>query len=90
MFFLRNVSKKRVCFFFTLLAIILVKDYYKDQNDKFRLKTYERAIYQIKKWDKPITKGNELSQLEGIGKGMILKIDTIISSGTLPIIKEKK
>ena len=69
--------------------LTLVKDYYKDQNDKFRLKTYERAIYQIKKWDKPITKGNELSQLEGIGKGMILKIDTIISSGTLPIIKEK-
>jgi DNA polymerase/3'-5' exonuclease PolX len=69
--------------------LTLVKDYYKDQNDKFRFKTYERAIYQIKKWDKPIIKGNELSHLEGIGKGMIEKIDTIISSGTLPIIKEK-
>jgi len=69
--------------------LTLVKDYYKEQNDKFRIKTYERAIYQIKHWDKPITKGSELSQLEGIGKGMIEKIDTIISSGTLPIIKEK-
>ena len=69
--------------------LTLVKDYYKDQNDKFRFKTYERAIYQIKKWDKPIIKGNELSHLEGLGKGMIEKIDTIISSGTLPIIKEK-
>jgi DNA polymerase/3'-5' exonuclease PolX len=69
--------------------LTLVKDYYKEQNDKFRIKTYERAIYQIKHWDKPIIKGSELSQLEGIGKGMIEKIDTIISSGTLPIIKEK-
>ena len=67
----------------------LVKNYYKDQNDKFRIKTYERAIYQIRKWNKPITKGSDLSHLEGIGKGMIEKIDTILSSGTLPIIKEK-
>jgi DNA polymerase/3'-5' exonuclease PolX len=69
--------------------LTLVKDYYKEQNDKFRIKTYERAIYQIKHWNKSITKGSELSHLEGIGKGMIEKIDTIISSGTLPIIKEK-
>ena len=70
--------------------LTLVKDYYKEQNDKFRIKTYERAIYQIRKWNKPITKGSDLSHLEGIGQGMIEKIDTIISSGTLPIIKEKK
>ena len=69
--------------------LTLVKNYYKDQNDKIRVKTYDSAIYQIRKWDKIITKGNELSHLEGIGKGMIEKIDTIIRSGTLPIIKEK-
>ena len=69
--------------------LTLVKNYYKDQNDTIRVKTYDRAIYQIRKWGKTITKGNELSHLEGIGKGMIEKIDTIISSGTLPIIKEK-
>ncbi len=74
----------------TIIDILtLVKDYYKEQNDKFRIKTYERALYQIRKWNKPITKGSELSEVEGIGKGMIEKIDTIISSGTLPIIKEK-
>ena len=73
-----------------IYILTLVKDYYKEQNDKFRVKTYERAIYQIRKWDKPIIKGSDLSHLEGIGKGMIEKIDTIISSGTLPIIKEKK
>ena len=70
--------------------LTLVKDYYKEQNDTFRVKTYERAIYQIRKWNKPITKGSDLSHLEGIGKGMIEKINTILSSGTLPIIKEKK
>ena len=69
--------------------LTLVKDYYKEQNDKIRVNTYNRAIYQIRKWDKPITQGNELEHLEGIGKGMIIKIDTIITSGTLPIIKEK-
>jgi DNA polymerase/3'-5' exonuclease PolX len=69
--------------------LTLVKDYYKEQNDKIRVNTYNRAIYQIKKWNKQITKGNELEHLEGIGKGMIGKIDTIISSGTLPIIKDK-
>ena len=36
--------------------LTLVKDYYKEQNDKIRVNTYNRAIYQIKKWDKPITK----------------------------------
>ena len=66
--------------------LTLVKDYYKEQNDKFRIKTYERAIYQIKHWDKPITKGSELSHLEGIGKGMIEKIDTnnILSNWVVP------
>ena len=48
-----------------------------------------RIINLINDYSKPITKGNELSEVEGIGKGIIEKIDTIISSGTLPIIKEK-
>ena len=69
--------------------LTLVKDYYKDQNNKLKVKIYERAIYQIKKWNKPIVKGSDVLHLEGIGKGMVDKIDTIISSGTLPIIKEQ-
>ena len=67
----------------------IVKNYYENQKDRIHVNAYERAIYQIKHWDKPITKGNELSSLVGIGKGMIEKIDTIIETGTLPIIKEK-
>ena len=72
-----------------LYILTLVKNYYKEQNDKIRVKTYDRAIYQIRKWNKPITHGNELLHLEGIGKGMVEKIDTIIHFGTLPILKEK-
>ena len=85
----KHINTKHINTKHIIHILTLVKDYYKEQNDKFRIKTYERAIYQIKHWDKPITKGSELSHLEGIGKGMIEKIDTIISSGTLPIIKEK-
>jgi len=69
--------------------LTIVKTYYEKQKDIIHVNAYERAIYQIKHWQKPITKGSELSSLVGIGKGMIEKIDTIIETGTLPIIKEK-
>uniref|UniRef100_A0A6C0EXF0 DNA-directed DNA polymerase n=1 Tax=viral metagenome TaxID=1070528 RepID=A0A6C0EXF0_9ZZZZ len=75
----------------TIIHILsIVKKYYESINDKIHINAYERAIYQIKKWSRDITKGNELKDLPGIGKGMIEKIDTIIKTGTLPIIKEKK
>jgi DNA polymerase/3'-5' exonuclease PolX len=66
-----------------------VKKYYARINNNIHVNAYERAIYQIRKWPRPITQGKELSHLVGIGKGMIEKIDTIIKTGTLPIIKEK-
>jgi DNA polymerase/3'-5' exonuclease PolX len=68
----------------------IVKTYYETQKDTIHVNAYERAIYQIKHWQTPITKGSELKNLVGIGKGMIEKIDTIIETGTLPIIKEKE
>lgn len=66
-----------------------VKNYYNSIKNTIHVKAYERAIYQIKKWNKPIINGLELKNLEGIGKGMIEKINTILQTGTLPIIKEK-
>lgn len=69
--------------------LTVVKNYYENQKDVIHVNAYERAIYQIKHWQKPIKKGSELKALVGIGKGMIDKIDTIINTGTLPIIKEK-
>jgi DNA polymerase/3'-5' exonuclease PolX len=69
--------------------LTLVKNYYNSLRNTIHVNAYERAIYQISKWGKPITAGKELSHLEGIGKGMIEKIDTIIKTGTLPIVIEK-
>ena len=69
--------------------LTLVKNYYNSLRNTIHVNAYERAIYQISKWGKPITAGKELSHLEGIGKGMIEKIDTIIKTGTLPIVSEK-
>jgi len=68
--------------------LTLVKEYYKEKNDKIRVNSYEKAIYQISKFIKPIMKGSELEHLDGIGKGMVEKIDTIVSSGTLPILND--
>ena len=56
--------------------LTLVKNYYNSLRNTIHVNAYERAIYQISKWDKPITAGKELSHLEGIGKGMIEKIET--------------
>ena len=70
-------------------TLTIVKNYYEKKKDTIHVNAYERAIYQIKHWQKPITKGSDLKTLVGIGKGMIEKIDTIIETGILPIIKEK-
>jgi DNA polymerase lambda len=66
-----------------------VKSYYARERNTIHVSAYERAIYQIKKWPHPIRKGKDVAHLEGIGKGMIQKIDTILATGTLPIIQEK-
>lgn len=66
-----------------------VKSYYAREHNTIHVNAYERAIYQIKKWQHAIKNGKEVSHLEGIGKGMVEKINTILATGTLPIIQEK-
>jgi DNA polymerase/3'-5' exonuclease PolX len=66
-----------------------VKSHYSKENNTIHVNAYERAIYQIRKWPHVITRGKDVAHLEGIGKGMIQKIDTILATGTLPIIQEK-
>lgn len=83
----KNTNNKNNTNIINILSI--VKNYYAQEKDIIHVNSYERAIYQIKHWNKPITKGSELQNLVGIGKGMVEKIDTIIETGTLPIIKEK-
>ncbi len=66
-----------------------VKSYYARESNTIHVSAYERAIYQLKKWHHPIRRGKDVAHLEGIGKGMVQKIDTILATGTLPIIQEK-
>lgn len=66
-----------------------VKKYYEKLENRIHVTAYERAIYQIRKWPLKISHGNEVKHLDGIGKGMVEKIDTILKTGSLPIIKEK-
>lgn len=66
-----------------------VKSYYARERNTIHVSAYERAIYQLKKWHHPIRRGKDVAHLEGIGKGMVQKIDTILATGTLPIIQEK-
>lgn len=67
----------------------LVKDYYHAINETIRSVAYSKAIYQIKSYPYQIKSGSELKHLDGIGEKMIKKIDEIIETGTLNIIKEK-
>ena len=47
----------------------------------------EKDVIKI---DQMIKQGKDVAHLEGIGKGMIQKINTILETGTLPIIQEIK
>ena len=69
--------------------LTLVKNHYASMKNTIHVNAYERAIYQINKFPNTITSGEQLKHLVGIGKGMIEKINTILATGTLPIIKEK-
>ena len=70
--------------------LTLVKNYYSSIKNNIHVNAYERAIYQISKYQDNISSGSQLKGIPGIGKGMIEKIDTILATGTLPIIKEKQ
>jgi DNA polymerase/3'-5' exonuclease PolX len=73
-----------------ILAVLeTVKAHYFLIEDKIHVNAYSRAIHAIRKWPRAITAGKELSHLDGIGKGMVQKIDIILATGTLPIIQEK-
>ena len=69
--------------------LTLVKNHYAGLKNTIHVNAYERAIYQINKFPNKITSGEQLKYLPGIGKGMIEKINTILETGTLPIVKEK-
>ena len=67
-------------------------DHSKSKKDKientFRLKNIKNAIKTITDHGKEIKSGKDLEDYDGIGKGIMQRIDEIIESGKLSEIKE--
>jgi DNA polymerase/3'-5' exonuclease PolX len=57
------------------------------ETNEFRLKNIAKGLKIIKKFPKKITSGNDLKGISGIGKGIMSRIDEILSKGTLKEIK---
>lgn len=56
----------------------------------FRLKQIGNAVNILKNYPNVIKSGNDLDNIKGIGKGIIGRIDEILSSGNLSEVKMKK
>jgi DNA polymerase beta len=54
---------------------------------KFRIESIKKGLKVIMKYEKSIKSGSELTDLPGIGKGIISRIDEIIKTGKLSEIK---
>ena len=71
--------------------IILDIDFSNNSNERtknmFRLKSIEKVIKQFEKYDKEILDSNELKDIDGIGKGTLLRIDEILKTGKLKEVK---
>lgn len=62
-----------------------------DKNERkknlFRLQQFMNALAEIKKYSKIIKSGDDLKDIKGIGKGIILRINEILKTGKLSEIK---
>lgn len=54
----------------------------------YKLQSIQKALKQIKKYKKKIKNGSDLSELSGIGKGTIQRIDEILSTGNLAEVNQ--
>ena len=54
-----------------------------NNEDKYIIKSYNKVIHQLKKYNKPLNEKTNLKEIEGIGKGFIEKIDLIIKNDSL-------
>lgn len=57
------------------------------EENKFKIISYKKTIQIIEKLDFEITSVNQISNLKGIGKSTCEKINEIIETGTLSILK---
>lgn len=73
--------------------LLLLKDDFNKNKDpnirkkiteyNFKISNFNKALAKIKEYPDEITCGNDLKNINGIGKGVILRIDEILYSGTL-------
>lgn len=77
-----------------LLYLQLLAENEKDSKEKikfkFRIESIRRGLKVLMKYPKNIESGKELEHLEGIGKGIISRIDEIIQKGKLSEIRSNK
>lgn len=66
---------------------ILLNDKEAIQKHSFRVRQISNALKIIKNVKFEITDGNDISNLKGIGKGTIERINIILQTGTLPELK---
>ena len=79
--YLKFKNNKNIVDIFSLLS-----RYYRKTGDNIRANTYAKAVFQIKRYPLNITKGQDVKDLEGIGKKTVLKIDEILETGTLKLL----
>ena len=59
-------------------------------RNRFRLKSIKHAIKVIKEFPDEIKSGQDLKYVNGIGKGIMTRVDEIIKTGTMEDIKKYK
>ena len=70
-------------------TLTIIKNYYEVKGNQIKKNAYSRAIFHIKQYPFKINSGKQISHLVGIGPKMIQKIDTLLGTGTLPLIENK-
>ncbi len=63
-------------------------EYYLELNDNWRYQTFNKVLKILKNYTLPILSGEQLSDIDGIGKSTINKINEIIKYGYILIIKD--
>jgi DNA polymerase/3'-5' exonuclease PolX len=58
------------------------------KKNQFRVTQFKKALSSIKSYPDEITSGKQARELPGIGKGIADRIDTILTTGTLPELSE--
>ena len=67
----------------------LLKAKYIDENDRWRIISYKRAIKALETVEVPIVSGKQAQKIRGIGAGIAKKIDEILRTGGLEIIDKE-